>query len=184
MKARGFAGARACETARTGGFNQALLLYHFGRVHNALTAALELVSDSRVRAYEPAFKNVRTVSELASLARDIYTEDLENGYVTVLSEMVSGGVSDPTLGREVVARLEPWIGMVERKLRALLTDSAFESMVPPRDLAFTIIALYLGIDMLSHLDGDRTPAESFVDLGVRYAPVVEALPSSPRTEKR
>jgi len=36
LKARGFAGARACETARTGGFNQALLLYHFGSVHNAM----------------------------------------------------------------------------------------------------------------------------------------------------
>jgi hypothetical protein len=37
---------------------------------------------------------------------------------------------------------------------------------------------------LSHLDGDRTRAESLLDLGVRYAPVVGALSSSPRTEKR
>jgi hypothetical protein len=36
---------------------------------------------------------------------------------------------------------------------------------------------------LSHL-GDRAPAESRLDLGLRYAPVVGALPSSPRTEKR
>ena len=175
LKARGFAGATAREIARTGGFNQALVFYHFGSVQNVLLAALDLVSNRRMRAYQPAFENARTVSELARLARDIYTEDLENGYVTVLSEMVSGGVSDPRLGREVVARLEPWIGMVERKLRALLTDSAFESMVPPRDLAFTIIALYLGIDMLSHLDGDRTRADSLLDLGVRHAPVVEAV---------
>jgi hypothetical protein len=57
-------------------------------------------------------------------------------------------------------------------------------MVPPRDLAFAIIAMYLGIDMLSHLDGDRTRAESLLDLGVRYAPVVQALVSTPRTENR
>jgi hypothetical protein len=74
--------------------------------------------------------------------------------------------------------------MVESKLRALLTGSAFESMVPPRDLAFAIIALYLGIDMLSHLDGDRTRADSLLDLGVRYAPVFEAVLSPPRTGKR
>jgi AcrR family transcriptional regulator len=185
LKARGFAGASARERARTGGFNQPLLLYHFGRVHNALTAALELVSDSRVRAYEPAFKNVRTVSELASLARDIYTEDLEDGYVTVRGEMVLGGVSDPGLGVELVARLGSWIGVVERKPQALPVGSVSESIVPPRnDLASAIIAPCLGVDMLTYLDGDRTPAESFVDLGVRYAPVVEALPSSPRTEKR
>jgi hypothetical protein len=58
-------------------------------------------------------------------------------------------------------------------------------MVPPRnDLGFAIIAPYLAIDTLSHLDGDRTPAESRHDLGVRYAPVVEALPSPRRTGKR
>jgi AcrR family transcriptional regulator len=89
LRARGFAGAGARGRARTGGFSQALLLYHFGGVHNALLAALELVSKSRVRAYE-----------------------------------------------------------------------------------------------FSHLDGDRTPAESLLDLGVPSAPVVEALPSSPRTEQR
>jgi AcrR family transcriptional regulator len=184
LKAKGFAGATAREIARTGGFNQALVFYHFGSIRNALLAALDLVSDRRMRAYQPAFEHALTVSELAMLARDVYTEDLENGYVTVLGEMVSGGASDPTLGREVVARLEPWIGMVERKLRALLIGSVFESLVPPRDLAFAIIALYLGIDMLSHLDRDRTRAESLLDLVVRYAPVVEALLSSERTEER
>ena len=184
LKAKGFAGATAREIARTGGFNQALVFYHFGSVQNVLLAALDLVSNRRMRAYQPEFESARTISELARLARDIYTDDLANGYVTVLGEMVSGGVSDPRLGREVVARIEPWIGMVERKLRALLIGSGFESMVPPRDLAFAIIALYLGIDMLSHLDGDRTRAESLLDLGVRYAPVVEALLSSPRTEER
>jgi AcrR family transcriptional regulator len=73
LKARGFAGATAREIARTGGFNQALVFYHFGSVQNALLAALELVSNRRMQAYQPAFENARTVSELARLARDIYT---------------------------------------------------------------------------------------------------------------
>jgi AcrR family transcriptional regulator len=183
LKAKGFAGASAREIARTGNFNQALVFYHFGSVQNLLLAALDLVSDRRMRAYQPAFERAGTVSELARLAREIYTEDLDNGYVTVLGEMVAGGVSDPELGREVVARLEPWIEMVERKVRALLAGSVFESMVPPRELAFAIIALYLGIDMLSHLDGDRTRAESLLDLGVRAAPLAGALLPSGPTEK-
>jgi hypothetical protein len=89
-----------------------------------------------------------------------------------------------TPGLELVARLDPWIGMVERKPRARLIGSVSKSIVPPRDLPFAIIAQYLGIDTLSHLDGDRTPVESLLDLGVRYAPVLEAPPSSPQTEKR
>ena len=184
LKASGFAGATAREIARTGKFNQALVFYHFGSVQNALLAALDLVSDRRMRAYQPAFENAGSVTDLARLARVIHTADLANGYVTVLGEMVAGGVSDPELGPQVVARLEPWIGMVEGKVRALLAGSLFESMVPPRDLAFAIIALYLGMDMLSHLDGDHRRAQSLLELGERYAPLIEALVPARGTEKR
>src|SRR6516164_4019655 len=97
LKARGFAGASARERARTGGFNHAFLLYHFGSVHNVLLAALGLVSNGRVRAYESAFENVRTVSEFARPARDIFTEDLEDGYDAAPGETVFGGASDPGL---------------------------------------------------------------------------------------
>jgi AcrR family transcriptional regulator len=184
LKAKGFAGASAREIANTGGFNQALVFYHFGSVHNALLAGLDLVSERRMSAYRPAFEQAQTVSELAGLAREIYREDLENGYVTVLGEMVAGGVSDRELGRQVVARLQPWVAIVEHKIHALVAGSLFESMIVPRDLAFAIIALYLGIDMVSHLDGDRARAESLLDLGVRAAPLAQALLPTPSAEGR
>jgi AcrR family transcriptional regulator len=178
LKAKGFAGASAREIARTGGFNQALIFYHFGSVQKLLLAALDLVSARRLEAYRETFERACTVPELAALAREIYAEDLENGYVTVLGEMVGGSVSDAELGPEVVARMQPWIDMVQRKIEMLLAGSALESVVPPRDLAFAIIALYLGIDMLSHLDGDRSRAESLLDLGVRCAPLASLLLAS------
>jgi AcrR family transcriptional regulator len=184
LKAKGFAGASAREIAKTGGFNQALIFYHFGSVQNVLLAGLDLVSERRMRAYQPAFERAQTLPDLAELARDIYREDLKNGYVTVLGEMVAGGVSDGELGRSVVARLQPWVKMVELKVRTLADGSPFESLIPPRDLAFAIIALYLGIDMLSHLDGDRARAESLLDLGIRAASLAQALLPSPASEER
>jgi hypothetical protein len=69
LKARRFAGASAPEIARTGGFNQALPLYHFGSVHNALLSALELVSNHRVRAHEPGSRETST------------PKNLETGYI-------------------------------------------------------------------------------------------------------
>src|SRR3981081_1925848 len=77
LKAKGFAGSSAREIAAAGDFNQALIFYHFGSVQNVLLAALDLVSARRMRAYEPAFERAQTVSELATLAREIYAEDLE-----------------------------------------------------------------------------------------------------------
>jgi AcrR family transcriptional regulator len=185
LKKSGFAGSSAREIADTGAFNQALIFYHFGSVHNALLAALDLVSARRMAAYGPAFEQARTMPELASLARSIYAEDLQNGYVTVLGEMVAGGVSDPELGGEVVARLQPWVNMVAEKLRQLLAGSPFESLLPAADIAFAVVALYLGVDMLSHLEGEHIRAQSLLDLGERYAPLFGALlPSQPQGESR
>ncbi len=175
LKRRGFAGASAREIASTGGFNQALIFYHFGSVQKALLAALDLVSARRMDAYRPALERARTMPELASLARTIYAEDLENGYVTVLGEMVAGGVCDVELGGEVAARLQPWIGMVADKLRELLAGSPFAPVLPADDLAFAIVALYLGADMLSHLQREHANAETLLDLGERYAPLLGAL---------
>ncbi len=183
LKRAGFHGASAREIARTGGFNQALIFYHFGSVQNALLAALDLVSDRRMDAYRPAFETARTIPELAALAREIYAADLEQGYVTVLGELVAGGMSDRELGREVVARIDPWITMVQDKLEKLLAGSALAAIVPPRDVAFAIVALYLGIDMLSQLTGDQAAAESLLDLGIRYAPIAGALLPSQQPER-
>jgi AcrR family transcriptional regulator len=184
LKSRGFAGASAREIAATGDFNQALIFYHFGSVEKLLLAVLELVSRRRMDAYGEAFQRARTIAELASLAREIYAEDLENGYVTVLGEMVAGGVSNAELGGEVVAMIEPWIEMVERKLRELLSGSVLESIVPARDFAFAIVALYLGVDMLGQLDGNHARGQSLLDLGVSYAPLLSALVPQPPPEPR
>jgi len=181
LKANGYAGASARAIAHVGGFNQALIFYHFGSVQNALLAALDLVSERRLADYGPAFETARTPAELGRLARAIYDEDVERGYITALGEMVSGGVSDPLLGAEVAARIEPWIAMVERKLEQLLADSPLRALASPADLAFGIVSLYFGIDMLSHMQRDRARAESLLDLATKLAALVEMfLPATQR----
>jgi len=175
LKTKGFAGASARAIAREGGFNQALIFYHFGSVRTLLLAALDLISDRRMNDYGPAFDAARTAPELTRLARTIYDDDLERGNITALGEMVSGGVSDASLGAEVAARIEPWIGLVERKLEQLLAGSPLRSLGSPRDLAFGIVAAYFGIDMLSHLQRDRSRAESLLDLASQVATLADGI---------
>lgn len=169
VKTKGFAGASARVIAHEGDFNQALIFYHFGSVRNLLLAVLDLISKRRMAEYGPAFELARGPRELANLARTIYADDLERGYITVLGEMVSGGVADAELGAEVAARIEPWIAIVERKIEHLLRGSPALLLASPRDLAFGLVALYFGVDMLSHLQADQSRAESLLDLGSRLA---------------
>jgi len=94
-------------------------------------------------------------------------------------------VSDVGLGGGVVVRLQPWIDLVADKLQEVLAGSLLESMIPAGDVAFAIVALYLGVDMLSHLEGEHARAESLLGLGERYAPLFGALlPSQPEGESK
>lgn len=130
----------------------------------------------------PAFERARSAPELADLARTIYADDLECGYITVLGEMVSGGVTDAGLGAEVAARIEPWIEMVQRKLEQMLTGTPVRSLASPRDIAFGLVALYFGMDMLSHMQRDQSRAESLLDLATRLSALVEVVLPSQREE--
>jgi AcrR family transcriptional regulator len=174
LKTKGFARASARAIAHAGGFNQALIFYHFGSVRALLLAALDLISDRRMSEYGPALEAAQTAPELARLARTIFDEDLERGNVTALGEMVSGGVSDAVLGAEVAARIEPWIEMVQRKLEQLLAGSPLRALGLSRELAFGIVAAYFGVDMLSHLQRDRSRAEALLDLVTRLAALADA----------
>ena len=63
--------------------------------------------------------------------------------------------------------------MVERKLEELLAGSPLLALASPADLAFGIVSLYFGIDMLSHLQRDRERAESLLDLATGMAALIE-----------
>jgi AcrR family transcriptional regulator len=182
LRTSGYAGASARAIAREGDFNQALVFYHFGSVRNLLLAVLDLIGERRMREYGPAFERARGAPELAQLARTIYADDLERGYITVLGEMVSGGVSDASLGVEVAARIEPWIELVALKLEQLLDGTPALALASPRDLAFGLVALYFGVDMLSHLQGEHARAESLLDLAARLAALADAFMPSQQEE--
>jgi AcrR family transcriptional regulator len=181
LRTKGFAGASARAIAAEGDFNQALIFYHFGSVRNLLLAVLDLIGERRLREYGPVFERAQTPTELADLARTIYAEDVQRGYITVLGEMVSGGVTDAALGAEVAARIEPWIELVEGKIEQLLGGTPFSALASPRDLAFGLVAAYFGVDMLSHLQSDQSRAESLLELATRLSALLQTiLPTQPK----
>jgi hypothetical protein len=65
--------------------------------------------------------------------------------------------------------------MVERKLEQLLAGSPLLALASPAELAFGIVSLYFGVDMLSHMQRDRDRAETLLDLVARLAALAETL---------
>jgi AcrR family transcriptional regulator len=164
LKEEGFAGTSARAIARRGGFNQALIFYHFGTLNDLLLATLDKTSADRMSRYRDSIGKAKGVDEKIQTATRLYREDLVSGHITVISEMVAGSLARPDLGPEVVARMEPWIEFTEGVITDLLAGSIFEGAVTPRTLAFAVVALYLGVDLLSHLDQDKSRAEALFQM--------------------
>ena len=66
-------------------------------------------------------------------------------------------------------------------IEASLGDSPLSSVLPAKDVAHAVVALYLGLEMLSHLDGDPDPALALFAHAKQLAWLVDGLttPTTP-----
>lgn len=175
LKEEGFAGASARAIAARAGCNQALIFYHFGSVANLLLAALDAVSVARRERYAEAVEGATSPAELVDVAAAIFAEDLEAGHATVLVEMIAGAASTPGLGAEVGARIGAWRGFAEQAIDSAAAGTPLAALFPAGEFAHGVVALYLGLELLSHLEGDRAAALRLFERAKRLALLVERL---------
>jgi AcrR family transcriptional regulator len=175
LREEGFSGASARTIAARAGCNQGLVFYHFGSVTNLLLVALDEVSALRLARYKSAVAAAGGLPQLVEAAESIFEEDLDAGYISVLAEMIAGSSSTPGLGAEVVARIAPWREFAADAVRDSLADSPLAQLLAPEDVAHGIVALYLGLEMLAHLDGDRSGALSLFDRARQMAGLLSAF---------
>jgi len=175
LKSRGFNGASARAIATEAGVNQALVFYHFGTVAALLLAALDEVSARRLRRYTTELAEVTDPASLIALATKVFREDIDSGDIAVLAEMIAGSSSAPELGAEVAKRIAPWKDFASLAIESGFSTSGLVSLLPIGAVSHAAVALYLGLEMLSHLDGDRTGATLLFEQLARLAPVLDVI---------
>jgi len=171
----GYAGATAREIARRAGCTQGLVFYHFGSVVNLLLAALDSVSETRLARYSGTVAGAAGVAGLVDAAASIFEEDLDRGHLAVLAEMLAGTSSTPGLGPEVAARLAPWRRFAADAIGDVLAGTPLAQVVSPEQVAHGVVALYLGLELLAHLDGDRAPALALFARAKALASLLDGL---------
>ena len=169
LRHEGFAGASARSIADRGGFNQAQVFYYFGTVNELLLAALEQSSSEQLTAYRAAVDDVDDLGELIEVVGRRHDADLASGHVKVLAELIGGSGSDPDLKARVTELVEPWLQLTEDVLTRVLASMGLGGVVPADQLAFLVVSLFLGMEMLTNLTGDNQPAMGAFAMGSRVA---------------
>jgi AcrR family transcriptional regulator len=175
LREEGFAGTTARAIAQQGGFNQALIFYHFGSVSRLLLEAFRRSSEAQVAKYRAAASEVSSLSDLVEIARRLHRDDLESGSVTAVTQLMAAAVSDPELGHAILERFQEWIGLVEEALRRAVGSHPLAAVVPTREAAYAISALFLGIELMTRLDPERSEAPAIFDMMVNLARLIEQL---------
>ncbi|KQV11806.1 MULTISPECIES: TetR/AcrR family transcriptional regulator [unclassified Kitasatospora] len=175
LRTHGYAGSSARVIAKEAGVNSALVFYHFGGVDPLLLTAFDRVSEDRMARHVATVAEVRTLEELAAAAERIYRDDLDGGHLTMFAELVGAAVARPELRAAVSERAEPWLKFVETTLDRVIGGTPLARLTPPRDLANAAITFYLGVNLFTVLDADRSRTESLFAMARRLAPRARLL---------
>jgi AcrR family transcriptional regulator len=174
VREAGFAETTARAIARTGGFNQALIFYHFGSLDRLLDEAYAQVSARQIERYRAAAAEVSSLSDLVRIARRLHAEDMESGVVTVVTQLMAAA-SEPEERAVLLERFEGWIGLVQDALVRAAGDTPIGDVAPPREAAYAIASMFLGVELLSRLDPSRSEAEAVFDMLEGIARLIEEV---------
>jgi AcrR family transcriptional regulator len=175
LKANGFTGATSRAVARAGGFNQALIFYHFGSLDGLLLAALDHTSEERLERYRAVIAEATSVDELVAAVARLYAEDRERGHMTVVAQMVAGSAARPELKPALVERMDPWIALCENALEKGFAWLGLPELVPRRDLAYSFVTFYLGVNLMTQLDEDRARTDALFERLEAVAPLLTSI---------
>ena len=172
IREAGFADTTARAIARTGGFNQALIFYHFGSLDAVLHEAFAEASARQIEKYRAAAAEVSSLSDLVRIARRLHEEDLETGAVTAITQLMAAA-SAPEERAALLERFDGWIGLVQDALERAMAGSPLTEVAPVREAAYAICAMFLGIELMSRLDPERSEAEAVFDMMEGMARLIE-----------
>lgn len=184
LRVEGYGGTTARAIAGRGGFNPALIFYHFGGVDELLLAALDRSSEQRMARYREALAGVGTLTELLEVMRQLYSEDTESAHITVVQELIASSAFSGDMGPELIRRMQPWVDFAHEVIDRILGASPLRRAVDTRDLAFALIAMYLGSEQVARLQGDASRIDSLFAAARRAAPALDDMLGHPAPRRR
>jgi AcrR family transcriptional regulator len=175
LASEGYPRTTARAIARTGGFAPGVIYYHFTDLDDLFIATARFTSQARLRRYRDETGGVTSTVDLVGRLRLLYAEDGAEGHIAAVQELIAAATSSPRLAEQLRVETQMWRELAETVLSELLAGTPLAVIVPVREVATAAVATYLGIEMLSHLEADRTAPEALFDAAERVAILVDSL---------
>ena len=183
LNAEGMMGSTARAIARTGGFNQALIYYHFDSLEDLFFEVVNDVNERRLDHFGPRLEEVGTLTELIEVAIELQSGAPNPSDNSAVALVVAGWSPDSPLGPKVLANLRPWDEAIAAAVSRITAGSSLADLLPIEDLAHTISALFLGLQLMSRLDPDDPTNTRIYEALTQSAEVatrlMAAFPSAP-----
>ena len=154
LRTDGIMGASARAIARHGDFNQALIFYHFGSLNDLFIAVLDQLSIERTENYSDRLTGVDSLTEIIEIAGELHLEELQHGHIAILAQLLASVATEPDLREPLRERFQPWADTVEAALIEALGDSPYVALVPTADLAYLIVSVFIGLELMLGLEDD------------------------------
>ena len=171
----GYGGTSARAIAALGGFNQALIFYHFGGTDEALLAALDQSTDERLARYRECMNGVEALPAMVDAARTLFKEDFDSGHVKLLAELVAAGASNAELGKQVALRVAPSLAFSRETFERVMVGSPLAMLIESKDAAYALSALYLGMELLANLEGSLDASDALFAAAGRVASLLSLV---------
>ncbi len=168
LREEGFAGATSRAIARRGGFNQALIFYHFGSLENLLVAALRQTSEERLARYREAVGPADSLAGLIPVMADLWEEDKAAGHVQIVAQVIAGSANRPEFRAQVIELMAPWNELAEETLARVLPAG-----LPVADIGYATVVWYLGANLVTYLDRDDARLDALFAHARQWTPLLE-----------
>lgn len=169
----GYASTTARAIARSGGFTPGVIYYHFKDLDDLFLETMRFSSDQRLDRYRRETEGVTSAVELLRRLRVLYTEDAAVGHIAAVQELMA--VSSAELTGQIRDELRRWQELAEEVIGRLLEGTPLAAIVPVPQAAEGIVAFYLGLGVLIHLDGDNSRPDVFFTSAEQAAALFDAF---------
>jgi AcrR family transcriptional regulator len=157
----GYRGLTARSIAAEAGTNLALVNYYFGSKQNLLLALFDEFDRTKLARQREMYADpALSLSQKWRQAVSFYREDLADGYVRMLQELVAVGYGNPAIAEQVRERMNGWRRLLEEVAAQHLPGLGIA--LPPRLVANAVVDFWLGMEAL-HLCGTGEDEGAFFE---------------------